>query len=408
MKRVVITGMGCVTPVGNDVDSFWTNIINGKHGFGEITKFDASDMKVKIAAEVKDFHPENYIEKNEIKRTDLYSQYAIAAATQAMNESGIVGKVAPERLGVYVSSGIGGMNTFEIEAEKKITRGPSRISPLFIPMMIANIAAALVAIMYNAQGPCLPVVTACATGTHSIGEAFRAIKHGYADAIIAGGAEASITPLAIGGFTNMMALSTRIDPDYCSTPFDKSRDGFVMGEGAGVVVLEEYEHAKARGANILAEIVGYGNTCDAYHITAPHPEARGSAKMIQLALEEAGIVANEKLYINPHGTSTPMNDKIETFAIKAALGDIAYKIPISSTKSMTGHMLGAAGGVEAIVAIKALQNNMVPPTLGYKEHDEECDLDYVPNKARACELDAAMSLSLGFGGHNAGIVFKKV
>ena len=408
MKRVVITGMGCVTPVGNDVDSFWTSIINGKHGFGEITKFDASDMKVKIAAEVKDFHPESYIEKNEIKRTDLYSQYAIAAATQAMNESGIFGKVAPERLGVYVSSGIGGMNTFEIEAEKKITRGPSRISPLFIPMMIANIAAALVAIMYNAQGPCLPVVTACATGTHSIGEAFRAIKHGYADAIIAGGAEASITPLAIGGFTNMMALSTRIDPDYCSTPFDKSRDGFVMGEGAGVVVLEEYEHAKARGANILAEIVGYGNTCDAYHITAPHPEARGSAKMIQLALEEAGITASEKLYINPHGTSTPMNDKIETFAIKAALGDVAYKIPISSTKSMTGHMLGAAGGVEAIVAVKALQNNMVPPTLGYKEHDADCDLDYVPNTARSCELDAAMSLSLGFGGHNAGIVFKKV
>jgi 3-oxoacyl-[acyl-carrier-protein] synthase II len=408
MKRVVITGMGCVTPVGNDVDSFWTSIINGKHGFGEITKFDASEMKVKIAAEVKDFQPENYIVKNEIKRTDLYSQYAIAAATQAMEESGIVGKIAPERLGVYVSSGIGGMNTFETEAEKNFTRGPSRISPLFIPMMIANIAAALVAIMYNAQGPCLPVVTACATGTHSIGEAFRAIKHGYADAIIAGGAEASITQLAIGGVTNMMALSTRIDPNNCSTPFDKRRDGFVMGEGAGVVVLEEYEHAMARGANILAEIVGYGNTCDAYHITAPHPEAQGSAKMIQLTLEEAGIVASEGLYINPHGTSTPMNDKIETKAIKVALGGMAYKIPISSTKSMTGHMLGAAGGVEAIVAIKALQNNMVPPTIGYQEPDEDCDLDYVPNKARAVSLDAAMSISLGFGGHNAGIVFKKV
>jgi 3-oxoacyl-[acyl-carrier-protein] synthase II len=408
MKRVVITGMGCVTPVGNDVDSFWTNIIDGKHGFGEITKFDASEMKVKIAAEVKDFQPENYIAKNEIKRTDLYSQYAIAAATQAMDESGIFGKVAPDRLGVYVSSGIGGMNTFEIEAEKNITRGPSRISPLFIPMMIANIAAALVAIMYNAQGPCLPVVTACATGTHSIGEAFRAIKHGYADAIIAGGAEASITRLAIGGFTNMMALSTRTDPNNCSTPFDKRRDGFVMGEGAGVLVLEEYEHAVARGANILAEIVGYGNTCDAYHITAPHPEAQGSTKMIQLALEEAGIVASETLYINPHGTSTPMNDKIETKAIKAAFGDMAYKIPISSTKSMTGHMLGAAGGVEAIVAIKALQKNMVPPTIGYQEPDEDCDLDYVPNQARAINLESSMSISLGFGGHNAGIVFKKV
>ncbi len=407
MKRVVITGMGCITPVGNDVDSFWNNIVAGNHGFGEITKFDASEMKVKLAAEVKDFQPESYIEKNEIKRTDLFSQYAIAAATQAMEESGIFGKVDPDRLGVYISSGIGGMKTFETEAEKKVTRGPSRISPLFIPMMIANMAAALVAIMYNAQGPSLPVVTACATGTHSIGEAFRAIKHGYADAIIAGGAEASVTPLAMGGFTNMMALSTRTDPDNCSTPFDKRRDGFVMGEGAGVVVLEEYDHAVSRGANILAEIVGYGNTCDAYHITAPHPEAVGSTRMIQLALQEAGITPSETLYINPHGTSTPMNDKIETKAIKRALGEMAYKIPISSTKSMTGHMLGAAGGVEAIVAIKALQNNIAPPTIGYQEPDEDCDLDYVPNKARACKIETAMSLSLGFGGHNAGIVFKK-
>ena len=407
MKRVVITGMGCITPVGNDVDSFWNNIVAGNHGFGEITKFDASEMKVKLAAEVKDFQPESYIEKNEIKRTDLFSQYAIAAATQAMEESGIFGKVEPDRLGVYISSGIGGMKTFETEAEKKVTRGPSRISPLFIPMMIANMAAALVAIMYNAQGPSLPVVTACATGTHSIGEAFRAIKHGYADAIIAGGAEASVTPLAMGGFTNMMALSTRTDPDNCSTPFDKRRDGFVMGEGAGVVVLEEYGHAVSRGANILAEIVGYGNTCDAYHITAPHPEAVGSTRMIQLALQEAGITPSETLYINPHGTSTPMNDKIETKAIKGALGEMAYKIPISSTKSMTGHMLGAAGGVEAIVAIKALQSNIAPPTIGYQEPDEDCDLDYVPNKARECKIETAMSLSLGFGGHNAGIVLKK-
>lgn len=407
MNRVVITGMGCITPVGNDVDSFWNNIVAGRHGFAEITKFDASEMKVKLAAEVKDFQPENYIEKNEIKRTDLFSQYAIAAATQAMEESGILGKVEPDRLGVYVSSGIGGMKTFETEAEKKVLKGPTRISPLFIPMMIANMAAALVAIKYNAQGPCLPVVTACATGTHSIGEAFRAIKHGYADAIIAGGAEASITPLAMGGFTNMMALSTRTDPDNCSTPFDKRRDGFVMGEGAGVVVLEDYNHAVKRGANILAEIVGYGNTCDAYHITAPHPEAVGSTRMIQLALQEAGVVPSETLYINPHGTSTPMNDKVETKAIKLALGEMAYKIPVSSTKSMTGHMLGAAGGVEAIVAIKALQNNIAPPTIGYKEPDEDCDLDYVPNKARPCKIETSMSLSLGFGGHNAGIVFKK-
>jgi len=407
MNRVVITGMGCITPVGNDVDSFWNNIVAGRHGFAEITKFDASEMKVKLAAEVKDFQPEHYIEKNEIKRMDLFSQYAIAAAAQAVEESGILGNVEPDRLGVYVSSGIGGMKTFETEAEKKVLKGPTRISPLFIPMMIANMAAALVAIKYNAQGPCLPVVTACATGTHSIGEAFRAIKHGYADAIIAGGTEASITPLAMGGFTNMMALSTRNDPDNCSTPFDKRRDGFVMGEGAGVVVLEDYDHAVKRGATILAEIVGYGNTCDAYHITAPHPEAVGSTRMIQLALQEAGVVPSETLYINPHGTSTPMNDKVETKAIKQALGDMAYKIPISSTKSMTGHMLGAAGGVEAIVAIKALQNNIAPPTIGYKEPDEDCDLDYVPNKARSCKIDTSMSLSLGFGGHNAGIVFKK-
>jgi 3-oxoacyl-[acyl-carrier-protein] synthase II len=408
MRRVVVTGMGCVTPVGNDVESFWNSISEGRHGFGEITHFDPADLKVKIAAEVKEFHPEAYIEKNEIKRTDLYSQYAIAAATQAMEDSGLVGKIAPERLGCYISSGIGGMNTFETEAEKKVTRGPSRISPLFIPMMIANIAAALVAIMYGAKGPCLPVVTACATGTHSIGEAFRTIKFGYADAILAGGAEASITPLAIGGFTNMMALSTRPDPNDCSTPFDKRRDGFVMGEGAGVLVLEEYEHAKARGARILAEVVGYGNTCDAYHITAPHPEAEGSTRMIRLAFEEAGFAPDEHLYINPHGTSTPMNDKIETLAIKQALGDLAYKVPVSSTKSMTGHMLGAAGGVEAIVAVKAIQNQLAPPTIGYKEADPDCDLDYVPNKARECRIDTAISLSLGFGGHNAGILFKKL
>lgn len=408
MKRVVVTGMGCVTPVGNDVESFWSNIAAGRHGFGQITRFDTTDLKVHLAAEVKDFHPEAYIEKNEIKRTDLYSQYAIAAATQAMTESGLVGQVDPERLGVYISSGIGGMNTFETEAEKRLTRGPSRISPLFIPMMIANIAAALVAIMYNAKGPCLPVVTACATGTHSIGEAFRAIKYGHADAILAGGAEASITGLAIGGFTNMMALSTRPDPDDCSTPFDKRRDGFVMGEGAGVLVLEEYEHAKARGARILAEVCGYGNTCDAYHITAPQPEADGSARMIRLAFEEAGFAPSEGLYINPHGTSTPMNDKVETMSIKKALGDLAYKVPVSSTKSMTGHMLGAAGGVEAIVAIKAMQHQIAPPTIGYKEPDPDCDLDYVPNKARPCRIDTALSISLGFGGHNAGVLFKKV
>ena len=408
MKRVVVTGLGCISPVGNDINTFWSNITAGKHGIGPITKFDASDMKVKIAAEVKDFNPEQYIEKSEVRRTDLYAQYAIAAAAQAVEESGIAGNVDPHRLGVYIGSGIGGINTFVSETEKMLAKGPGRVSPFFIPMMISNMAAGLVAIRYSAKGPCLPVVTACATATHAIGEAFRAIKHGYADAIITGGAEAAITPLAMGGFTSCMALSTTNDPDNSSVPFDKRRDGFVMGEGAGIILLEEYEHAKARGAKIYCEMVGYGNNCDAYHITAPNPEAECSSRMISLAFEEAGLVPDEKLYINPHGTSTPLNDKSETLAIKRALGDVAYKVPVSSTKSMTGHMLGAAGGIEAIVAIKAMETGIIPPTVGYKEPDPECDLDIVPNEKRAYEVDKALSLSLGFGGHNAGILFKKL
>lgn len=408
MRRVVVTGLGCITPIGNDLASFWDSIIKGKHGIGPITKFDASDMKVKIAAEVKNFDPLLYIDKNEIRKTDLFAQYAIAAATQAVEESGIVHNIAPERLGVYIGSGIGGISTLIAETEKMLAKGPSRVSPFFVPMMIANIAAALVAIKYQAMGPNLPVVTACATSTHAIGEAFRAIKYGYADAIIAGGAEASINALDIGGFTNCMALSTTNDPDNSSVPFDKRRDGFVMGEGAGVIVLEEYEHAMARNAKIYCEISGYGNTCDAYHITAPHPHATGSAKMIELAFSDSGLTPDERLYINPHGTSTPLNDKVETLAIKTALGDLAYKIPISSTKSMTGHMLGAAGGVEAIVAIKTIETGIVPPTIGYKEKDPDCDLDYVPNKMRKSDIDKALSLSLGFGGHNAGILFNKI
>ena len=408
MRKVVVTGLGCITPLGNDVPSFWESIVHGKHGIGFITRFDASQMKVKIAAEVKDFDPIRYLEKNEIRKTDLYAQYAIAAAAQAIEESGIIGNVAPERLGVYIGSGIGGMNTFETETKKMIENGPAKISPFFIPMMIANMAAALVAIKNQAKGPTLPVVTACATGTHSIGEAFRAVKYGYADAIITGGTEAAITPLAIGGFTNCMALSTTNDPDVSSIPFDKRRNGFVMGEGAGIIVLEEYEHAKARGAKIYCELSGYGNTCDAYHITAPHPEAESSTRMITLAFEEAGITPDERLYINPHGTSTPLNDKTETLAVKKALGDLAYKIPMSSTKSMTGHMLGAAGGIEAIVAIKVLETGIVPPTIGLHEADPECDLDYVPNHMRQCDIDKALSMSLGFGGHNACILFNKV
>lgn len=408
MKRVVVTGLGCVTPIGNDVDSFWNSLTAGRHGFAPITRFDVSDMKVKIAAEVKDFDPGLYMDKAQIRKNDLFAQYAMAAATQAVSESGIIGSIAPDRLGVYIGSGIGGMNTLITETEKMLLKGPSRISPFFIPMMIANISSALVAIKYKAQGPSLPIVTACATATHSIGEAFRSIKYGYADAIIAGGTEATINPLAIGGFTNCMALSTTNDLDSCSVPFDKRRNGFVMGEGSGVLVLEEYEHAVSRGAKIYCEICGYGNTCDAYHITAPHPEAAGSKKMIELVLEEANMKADKKLYINPHGTSTPLNDKTETLAIKMALGDMAYSVPISSTKSMTGHMLGAAGGVEAIASIKVIETGIVPPTIGYRDADPDCDLDYVPNVMRKCDIDKALSMSLGFGGHNAGILFSKI
>ncbi len=408
MKRVVVTGLGAISPIGNDVNTFFKNAIDGKHGFAEITKFDASNMKVKIAAEVKDFDPTLYMEKRDVRKTDLYAQYALAAATQAVEESGIVGNVSPDRFGVYVGSGIGGMYTFVDETKKMLEQGPHRISPFFIPMMISNIASALIAIKYNAQGVCLPVVTACATATNSIGEAFRAIKHGYADAIITGGAEATINPLSVGGFTNCMALCTTNDVDNASIPFDARRNGFVIGEGSGIIVLEEYEHAVKRGAKIYCEISGYGNTCDAHHITAPHPEAVGGTRTIELAIEESGVVPSEKLYINAHGTSTPLNDKIESLAIKLAFKEQAYKTPISSTKSMTGHMLGGAGGIEAIAAIKTIETGIVPPTVGYKEKDPDCDLDYVPNVCRKCEIDAAMSLSFGFGGHNAGIVFNKL
>ena len=404
---MVVTGLGCITPVGNDVDTLWQSLIAGKHGFGDITKFDASGLKTRIAAEVRAFNPENYMEKSDVRKTDLFAQYAIAAATQAVEESGIAGTVAPDRLGVYIGSGIGGISTFIAETEKMLVKGPERISPFFIPMMIMNMASALVAMKNNARGVNLPVVSACATATHIIGEAFRAIKFGYADAIIAGGTEASINPLGIGGFINCRALSTTNDPDSCSVPFDMRRNGFVIGEGAGVVVLEEYEHALKRGAKIYCEVSGYGNTCDAYHITMPHPEAVGSTEMIRLAMEESGLEPDEDLYINAHGTSTILNDKIETMAIKKAFGDLAYRIPISSVKSMVGHMLGAAGGVEAVAAAKVLVTGIIPPTIGYKEPDPLCDLDYVPNVMRKRDINKVLSISLGFGGHNAGIVFNK-
>ncbi len=407
MRRVVVTGLGVISPVGNTVAEFWDSLINGQCGIDFITKFDTTDFKVKIAAEVNNFDPRSCMDKSEIRKTDLFAQYAVAAASQAMEDSGINGAIEPERLGVYIGSGTGGMNTFVSECEKFLTGGPRKVSPFFVPMMISNMAAGNIAIKFNAQGPCLPVVTACATSTHSVGEAFRAIKHGYADAIIAGGAEATINPLSVAGFTNCMALSTKNIPNESSIPFDKRRDGFVMGEGAGVLILEEYEHAKARNAKIYAEINGYGNTCDAYHITAPHPEAIGGAKAISLAIEEANMQEENEIYINAHGTGTPLNDKAETAAIKRALGEKAYKACISSTKSMTGHMLGAAGAVEAIASVLALEQGVIPPTINYQEKDEFCDLDYVPNIARKKQANLALSISLGFGGHNACIAFTK-
>ena len=405
MRRVVITGLGAVTPVGNNVKDTWTSMKNGVCGIDIIKSFDPQITKAKVAAEVKNFDPTQYIEKRECRKLDLFCQYALAAAAQAMDDSGIKDTLESERLGVYVGSGVGGIQTFYDQCCNMFN--DKNISPFFIPMMIGNIAAGNIAIKYDAKGPCLPVVTACATSTHAVGEAFHAIKNGYADAIIAGGAEAAISPLAIKGFTSCKALTMSDDPTQASIPFDKRRSGFVMGEGAGILILEEYEHAKARGAKIYAEICGYGNTCDAHHVTAPDPEGMGAANCIKLALEEAEYKSSEELYINAHGTSTPMNDSGETKAFKTALGEDAYRAHISSTKSMTGHMLGATGAVEAIAATLALYDGIVPPTIGYKEPDPECDLNYTPNQAVEAPLTMALSTTFGFGGHNVCLAFRK-
>ena len=405
MNRVVITGVGAVTPVGNSVQSMWESLLAGRHGIGPITKFDCTDYKAKLAAEVKDFNPLEYMEKSESRRMDLYSQYGMAAACQAVKDSGIEGKVDSERFGVYFGSGIGGIQTFLNESEKMLKCGPRRVSPFFIPMMISNMAAGLIAIRFQAKGPCIDVTTACATGSTALGEAFRAVRHGYADVILAGGSEAAITTIGVAGFTNMTALSLSTDPDSASLPFDKRRSGFVMGEGAGALVVEEYEHARLRGAKIYAEVIGYGSTCDAHHMTAPDPEAKSSAKAIADALGECG---DEKIYINAHGTGTPLNDVAETAAIKLALGDKISQTVVSSTKSMTGHMLGAAGAVEAIISALALDTGMVPPTVGLLEPDPDCDLDYVPCRARRVDAKIALSVSLGFGGHNACIGLRRM
>ncbi|MGM9974601.1 MAG: beta-ketoacyl-ACP synthase II [Clostridiaceae bacterium] len=408
MNRVVITGIGAITPIGNDIASFWKGLLAGENGIGPITRFDTSEYKAKLAAEVKGFDPLLYMEKSEARKRDLFTQYAVAAASQAVSDSGIIDNIRPEDFGVYFGSGIGGLITMSEESEKLQNNGPRKVSPFYIPMMIANIAAGTIAMKYNAQGPCIPVITACATGSSCIGEAYRAIKHGYAKAIIAGGSEASITPIAVAGFTNCKALTLSEDPKKASIPFDKDRSGFVMGEGAGALVLEEYNHAKERGARIYAEISGYGSTCDAYHITAPHPEAEASSRAIKNAVEETGLSEEARIYINAHGTSTPLNDVSETLAIKKALGAKAYKALVSSTKSMTGHMLGAAGAVEAIAAILALKEGVVPPTIGLAEADPECDLDYVKGEKRETDIALSLSISLGFGGHNACLAFTKV
>ena len=408
MKRVVITGMGVISPVGNSLKAFWDGLLAGVCGVGPITRFDTEGFKAKLAAEVKDFNPADFgMDVPTQRRMDKFTQYAVAAAKQAVEESGIVGTVEPERLGVYVGSGIGGMSTFVEQSNRLNERGPSRVSALFIPMMISNMAAGTIAIQYNAQGPCLPTVTACATSTHAVGEAYRAIAHGYADAIVAGGTEATITPLAVAGFTTCMALSLEQDPLKASLPFDARRAGFVMGEGAGILVLEEYERAVKRGAHIYAEICGYGNTCDAYHVTAPRPDGSGGARAMELALREAALSDEDCLYLNAHGTGTPLNDKSETLAIKRALGEeAARRAIISSTKSMTGHMLGAAGAVELIASAKAVEEGVVPPTIGLTEPDPECDLDYTPLTARRANLTIAVSTSLGFGGHNGAVALR--
>ncbi len=408
-KRVVVTGLGAVTPLGNDVKTTWENMKKGVNGIDTVTKFDASEYKCRLAGEVRGFDAALYMPKGDLRKTDLYTQYAVAAATQAYEDSGMTAEsVSPDRFGVYIGSGIGGIHTLISEHAKFIEKGPGRVSPFFVPMMISNIASGTVAIKYNAQGPNIGIVTACATSTNSIGEAYRVIKHGYADAMLAGGSEAAIVPMCFAGFISCQALSQAEDKDRATIPFDKERGGFIMGEGGAVVMLEEYEHAKARGAKIYAEVVGYGCTNDAYHMTAPNPEAVASARAIELAAKEGGVTADGHLYINAHGTGTPLNDKTETAAIKRVFGQDAYKLHVSSTKSMTGHMLGAAGGVEAIASVLALDEGVIPPTINYKVKDEECDLDITPNAAAEAELTFAMSTSLGFGGHNGCLAFKKI
>ncbi|MFC3883718.1 beta-ketoacyl-ACP synthase II [Bacillus songklensis] len=407
-KRVVVTGLGAVTPIGNDVDTAWNNAIAGVSGIGPLTRLNPDEYSAKVAAELKDFQPENYFDKREARKMDRFTQYAVAASLMAVKDANldITEEIAP-RVGVWIGSGIGGMETFESQYETFLEKGYRRVSPFFVPMMIPDMAAGQVSIALGAKGINSCTVTACATGTNSIGDAFKVIQRGDADVMVTGGTEAPITKMSVAGFCANKALSTNPDPKTACRPFDRNRDGFIIGEGAGVLVLEELEHALARGAKIYAEIVGYGATGDAYHITAPAPGGEGGVRAMRQAINDAGLQPSDIDYINAHGTSTEYNDKYETMAIKEVFGDHAYKVAISSTKSMTGHLLGAAGGVEAIFSVKTIENGIIPPTINYKTPDPDCDLDYVPNEARKQEVKTVLSNSLGFGGHNATIILKK-
>lgn len=407
-RRVVVTGLGAITPIGNNVEDFWKGIKEGRSGIDKITLFDATDFKAKLAGEVKNYNPEEYLDKKSAKRLDRFSQFAVIASKEAMKDSGISEENTDmTKVGAIISSGIGGLNTIEEQNRNLLEKGPDRISPMFIPTAIVNMATGNVAIELGIKGESYAMVTACASATHSIGEAFRTIRHGYQDVMVVGGTEASITPTGVAGFSNIKALSTTTDKLRASIPFDKERSGFVMGEGAGVLILEELEHAKKRNSKIYAEMIGYGASSDAYHITSPLPDGEGGARAMINAMKDANITPKDVTYINAHGTSTPLNDKCETSAVKIALGECANTVMVSSTKGHTGHLLGAAGGVEAIACIKAIQDNFVPATIGYKEKDEECDLDIVPNVGRNMKVKIAMSNSLGFGGHNSTVIFKK-
>ncbi|MFB4185139.1 beta-ketoacyl-ACP synthase II [Bacillus velezensis] len=407
-KRVVVTGLGALSPLGNDAETSWKNAIGGVSGIGPITRVESDEYPAKVAAELKDFNIENYMDKKEARKMDRFTQYAVVAAKMAVQDAGlnITDEIAP-RVGVWVGSGIGGLETLESQFEIFLTKGPRRVSPFFVPMMIPDMATGQISIALGAKGVNSCTVTACATGTNSIGDAFKVIQRGDADAMITGGTEAPLTRMSFAGFSANKALSTNPDPKTASRPFDKNRDGFVMGEGAGIVVLEELEHALARGAKIYGEIVGYGSTGDAYHITAPAQDGEGGARAMQEAIKDAGIKPEEIDYINAHGTSTYYNDKYETKAIKTVFGDHAHKLAVSSTKSMTGHLLGAAGGIEAIFSVMAIKDGIIPPTINIETPDEECDLDYVPDKAREQDVNIVLSNSLGFGGHNATLIFKK-